>query len=104
MNRVTAEAAKPASPTLLLTMLVMLAAATSAVLPRVAGEDVRTSVTERARQLARAGHTEEAVRLLQATLAVTAGRSGREAGFGRYLRESWQERRSRATIPRSAPP
>ena len=69
MNRVTAEAAKPASPTLLLTMLVMLAAATSAVLPRVAGEDVRTSVTERASQLARAGHTEEAVRLLQATLA-----------------------------------
>ena len=69
MNRVTVEPAKPVSPILLLITLVMLAAATSAVLPGIAEEGVEPSVTERATQLARAGHTEEAVRLLQATLA-----------------------------------
>jgi len=69
MNRVTQEPAKPVAPILLLTTLVVLTLTASVVLPGSAGQDVRTSVAERASQLARLGHTDEAVRLLQATLA-----------------------------------
>ena len=69
MKRVTVQPAKLVSPILLLATIVMLAAATSAVLPAIAGENVNTSATERANQLAREGHPEDAVRLLRATLA-----------------------------------
>ena len=69
MDRVAAAPAPAMSTMLLATALVMLAAATSTVLPGLAGEDATTSITERASELVRAGRTEAAVQLLQATLA-----------------------------------
>src|SRR5579872_4327815 len=53
-----------------LPVLIILFATTHAVIPRIAGRDRKTSVTERAAQLVRAGEIEPAVQLLQSTLAV----------------------------------
>jgi tetratricopeptide (TPR) repeat protein len=65
MNRVTIESRKPVSPILVLTAFVML----STALPASAAVGGKTPVTAQAIALARTGHSEEAVRLLQDTLA-----------------------------------
>jgi tetratricopeptide (TPR) repeat protein len=65
------ELARPVSPILLLTVLflLLLAATARTVLPEIAAESAKASVKERALSLIRAGRTEEAVQLLEATLA-----------------------------------
>ncbi|MGB8011882.1 MAG: tetratricopeptide repeat protein [Terriglobales bacterium] len=68
MSRVTAQAARLISLSSLIA-LVMIAAVICAEPPRVTAENVKTSATERAIRLARAGQTKEAVQMLLATLA-----------------------------------
>jgi tetratricopeptide (TPR) repeat protein len=68
MDRVTLAAAKLVSAILLLTAFVILAVATSLALPGMVGQDVRASDIEHAKQLARAGNIDGAVRLLLAAL------------------------------------
>lgn len=67
MRRVAVKPANHMSLILFLTALVVLAVSTA--LSTIAREDGNASVTQRANQLASAGHVEEAARLLQATLA-----------------------------------
>jgi tetratricopeptide (TPR) repeat protein len=69
MSQGAAARARAMLPILLATALVMFAAVTSTVLAGLAEQNSTTSVTERATQLVRTGHTEAAVQLLQATLA-----------------------------------
>jgi Flp pilus assembly protein TadD len=68
MNRVMVKPTKFVSAILLLT-LAILVPVVSATLPGLPNNEDNTSVAGQASQLARAGHTQEAIRLLQAALA-----------------------------------
>jgi len=69
MNRIAKQLAKTLPLRLLGAAFVVFVAATSVLLPEMAGQSASTPATERAIELDRAGQTAEAVRSLQETLA-----------------------------------
>jgi predicted Zn-dependent protease len=69
MHRLMAKLAGRGVRIILLAAISLLISAMGGVLSATAGDDVSTSATEQANRLAREGHTDAAVRVLQATLA-----------------------------------
>ena len=87
MNRVTTKPAMLERP-FFLAALVMLAAAICTVLPGIAGQDRKASATERAAQLVHAGEIEQAVQLLQSTIAAHPENTGARLALANLYAES----------------